>query len=859
MTTILCNQCEKYKIELEGKNQEIAILKKNSLELKSQLFENNNLITAYIQMKTQYDSLMKENELLKKKKDDTNDRYQFEILKQKLIQKTNQNNGLIAEVEELNKAIENYKRKSQDNLLNTKENKLKRELSEKDKFINNQNLIIERLKNEKNQQNYNLKAYNNTNDGFGMEEENIYNNENQIKVTELLKEKAFLDEEYRKYKAKYIKYKYKYKEFRNNAQFFMKYYSNNNLIMNKDVELLKIKRDRLASEYMEEEIDKRNNMNNKSHKASIDYGNNNASDIFDNKLDEEMDLEINNTFTENHEQIKEDIVKVEKEEPKEKEKKKKNSKEVEPTKMQTRAMEKEKKKQTSPSKEEEKKETKKTQSKKVKKEKNLLKEEENKLIIGKEEEDQTIKNIQIKEEEKNKINNIKIKTEEEQKVNNSQIKTEENSVKKAVLPHINPIKKQKINQESKMELTSSSLTEYLSSININDIKEDSLFSLFQSLKTLTEKITFILEGIISNISKLDLSKVIIFIKLFIKTYGRQTPSSLSIISTNFLEFINLHVKTLIQSKHKFITNESNPYYSDDIIKENNRSLHLITFIIDILFNELQDVSIISKFLFNFILNKSSNTFVTDGTLKEISKLVNKSYISNPNKIFINENELLLYKNASNNNSFYFLSLFKTRLISGNIFNLLISIYNNLSSSDIDTLISSLLLEDLNKIPEESLLSVEKKDKLSLNTDTIYLEIFQIITLSFCVRDSIWNSQYLFSKALWEQFSKTKDFSLKRAFIIYFTSLICYLSIKNGTKSNEFYWLYAIYKPDDDTGRFSFYDKICALSWIVDSSFITMFEKFFNIVKSSVEKLSKEYPIDYFPSDFLSILKKHKII
>ena len=150
MTTILCNQCEKYKIEIEEKNKEIAILKNNSLDLKSRLFETSNLISAYIQMKTQFDSLIKENDLLKQKKDDNNDKYKFEVLKQKILQKSERIRGLESEVKQLNDKIEVYKRETQDNLMNTKENKLKRELSEKDKYINNQNLIIERLRSEKN-------------------------------------------------------------------------------------------------------------------------------------------------------------------------------------------------------------------------------------------------------------------------------------------------------------------------------------------------------------------------------------------------------------------------------------------------------------------------------------------------------------------------------------------------------------------------------------------------------------------------------------------------------------------------------------------------------------------------------------
>ena len=843
MTTILCNQCERYKIEIEEKNKEIAILKKNSLDLKARLFETSNLISAYIQMKTQFDSLIKENDLLKQKKDDNNDKYKFEVLKQKILQKSERIRGLESEVKQLNDKIEVYKRETQDNLMNTKENKLKRELSEKDKYINNQNLIIERLRSEKNLQNNNNKNYSNNNEGFGMEEDNLYSNKNQIKISELVKEKEYLDDEYRKYRAKYIKYKYKYKEFKNNAKFFMKYYSPSNMTINKDVELLKRKRDRLASEYMEEEIDKRNITNNQNHKISFDYGNNNASDIFENKLEDEMDLEINNTFNDNNEENKEIVVKEISNDiqntKKEKKKQEKDNKEAVISKIQTRAMEKaEKMKQVlSPQKEPEKE----TKKKKEKKEKKIKKEKDNKT---KEEE-----KIQSKEEESKKEIEIK----------DAQNKTEENTIKKQVVPHINPIKKQKVIPDSKNELNSYSLVEYLSAMSITEIKEDSLSSLFQSLKTLTEKITFILEAIISNISKLDLSKVIVFIKIFIKMYSHQTPSSLSIISNNFLEFINLHEKTIIQSKQKFITNETNPYYSNEIIKENNTSLHLITFIIDILYNELNDVSIISKFLFNFLLNKSTNTFVKDDTLKEISKLISKSYTSNRKKVFLNDNELKSFFVESNANSFYFLSLFKTRLISDNIFNLLISIFSDISSKEIDNLLSSQLLESLNKIPKDTLLSIEKKEKLSLNTNIIYLEIFQIITLSCCIRDSEWNNQNLFSKVLWEQFTKTEDFSLKRSMIIYYTSLICYFSIKNGAKTTELCWLYSIYKPDDNTGRFSFYDKICALSWIVDSSFITMVQKFFNVVKSSVEGLPKEYLIDCSPCDFLNILKKNKII
>ena len=794
MTTILCNQCEKYKIEIEEKNKEIAILKNNSLDLKSRLFETSNLISAYIQMKTQFDSLIKENDLLKQKKDDNNDKYKFEVLKQKILQKSERIRGLESEVKQLNDKIEVYKRETQDNLMNTKENKLKRELSEKDKYINNQNLIIERLRSEKNLLNISNNNYSNNNEGVGMEEDNLYSNKNQIKISELVKEKEYLDDEYRKYRAKYIKYKYKYKEFKNNAKFFMKYYSPSNMTIKKDVELLKRKRDRLASEYMEEEIDKRNTTNNQNNK-------------------------------------------------KEKKKQEKDNKEIVISKIQTRAMEKaEKMKQVITPQKESEKETKKKKEKKEKKEKKIKKEKDNKT---KEEEEK------ITSKEKESKQNIEIK--------DAQNKIEENTIKRQTVPHINPIKKQKVIPESKIELNSYSLVEYLSAISITEIKEESLSSLFQSLKTLTEKITCILEGIISNISKLDLSKVIVFIKIFIKMYGHQTPSSLSIISNNFLEFINLHEKTIIQSKQKFIIKETNPYYSNEIIKENNTSLHLITFIIDILYNELNDVSILSKFLFNFLLNKLTNSFVKDDTLKEITKLISKSYKSNQKKVFLNDNEFKLFFVESNANSFYFLSLFKTRLISENIFNLLISIFNDISSKEIDTLLSSQLLESLNKIPKDTLLSIENKEKLSLNKNIIYLEIFQIITLSCCIRDSDWNNQNLFSKVLWEQFTKTEDFSLKRSMIIYYTSLICYFSIKNGAKTTELCWLYSIYKPDDNTGRFSFYDKICALSWIVDSSFITMVQKFFNVVKSSVEGLPKEYLIDCSPSDFLNILKKNKII
>lgn len=889
-----CKECEKLKNELNEKNQRLNILTKNILELKSRLFESSNLISAYIQTKEQNDNLLKENEMLRKKKEENIEKYQLEILKQKILTKSQQIQDLKLAYEQTQSLLEQYKKQCNDNSVNAKENKLKRELSEKDKYINNQNLIIERLKSEKLMIQSNINSNNNLNfETFEIEEDN---KENKFKLTELLKEKEFLEDKYREYREKYYKFKYKYKEFRNNAKFFMKFYtmynnnSSNNNIFGSNAQYIQ-ENNTLLQKKKERTIEnvKSNTQNDtkiNTNRNSFDIGNGNQADIFDNRyyISDNDNVEMNNieeepkkiivneqSNTSNIEKGNFSNIEKKDEHPsaqKEKKNKEKKTKEKETlihtSSMKTRSME--KADQMKKEKEIKEKDEKAKDDKKIKKKEKKAKEivEVTKQEIKKQNEETPVKKKEKVTKTKKIDNKPEINKEKINEISKESAK-ETQSTQKNPLPHINPIKKPRASlPEDKTKILPQNLLNFFTNTNITDFTEDSISNLFLSLSTLTEKITFLLEGIASNINKLDISKVIVFIKIFIKVYSGQTPSSLKIICANFLEFINLHIKTLIQGKSKFIVKDENSYYSKDIIQTNSSSLHLISYILDILYTEANDVSEITKFIFNLISNKKVNSFLSDSHVKEIIKLVYQNY--SKDKLFIHESDIQSFSSNSCLNSFYFISLYKTRIISEEIFKFIFSLYSE-NSNEIDSIIRAKIEEKINKIDGELLLSVEKKDKINLNSNILYLHIYQIILLTFSIRDPLWVYQNIFEKILWKEFINSKNSSAKRAYIIYYASFIFYLSIKNDHDNspkdqimNEFGWLYSLYNPQGEfEEKISFYDKICALSWVVDSAIITMYEKPQKNAKEVVKAMIEKYGIEVFPADFVGIIKKNKFI
>ena len=245
---IKCINCELYKKEIQEKDAKIKILENNLLKIKSLLSESGSLIDGY-------NEIMEENKQLKIEIDklknsinkSSNDNYQFDLLKGKMLRFQQEN-------EKLRSSIHFYESQKNQSLnsRNSNEIKIKRELSLKDKEINQLNTVISILKLKHNEQkntnediikNFNKGNGNNgidpdelyfldnnnkdniiNNNDYNSENEyrsNINTNHNNIKIIDLFKEKEFLSDEYQRYKQKYIIYKFKYHEFKKTTKLFL--------------------------------------------------------------------------------------------------------------------------------------------------------------------------------------------------------------------------------------------------------------------------------------------------------------------------------------------------------------------------------------------------------------------------------------------------------------------------------------------------------------------------------------------------------------------------------------------------------------------------------------------------------------
>ena len=266
-----CIQCEQYKKEIEDKNAKIKILENNILKIKSLLSESGSLIDGYNEIMEENKNLKEEIENLKNNINIlNNNNYHFELLKQKMLRYQKEN-------EELKAAKQFYEsqKKQNINIKDSNETKIKRELSQKDKEINQLNTVISLLKLHNNEQKLSneeiIKKYSKTNKtsnnnnynslldddellfmenddnnnnnnvnkdmyynyGCGNNEidyrynnsnnNNYINKINNVKMIDLYKEKEYLSDEYQKYKQKYIVYKFKYHEFKKTTKLFLNY------------------------------------------------------------------------------------------------------------------------------------------------------------------------------------------------------------------------------------------------------------------------------------------------------------------------------------------------------------------------------------------------------------------------------------------------------------------------------------------------------------------------------------------------------------------------------------------------------------------------------------------------------------
>ena len=939
---IKCINCELYKKEIQEKDAKIKILENNLLKIKSLLSESGSLIDGY-------NEIMEENKQLKIEIDklknninkSSNDNYQFDLLKGKMLRFQQEN-------EKLRSSIHFYESQKNQSLnsRNSNEIKIKRELSLKDKEINQLNTVISILKLKHNEQkntnediikNFNKGNGNNgidpdelyfldnnkdniniNNNDYNSENEfrsNINTNNNNIKMIDLFKEKEFLSDEYQRYKQKYIIYKFKYHEFKKTTKLFlntMKIIPPGNNILDifeffndkKNINLIGNKR-------LKEKEDPNlfNNIhslrsNNKSNKKSEDnfknilrlpsvdndsYSDNDKDEKIDVKEDEEKSESVNNKSKSRKKITKSRNKKIKREKSEEsRESKEKNGDDNNKDKKNNKQKTESKKRGRKPKREKENTEQKNEIKKEIKEgdklkddkiqeiENKKVKNEENKENIQKEEKNLIIKEKEINNEAKSNGNKDGENKEDKNK----------SSEKKIIEEYIGPIQKnikKKLDPIAQKTLNTNTLLNLLSN-NPEKITEENLNSILSLQTTLHEKISFLFEVIISNLIQLELSRVLTLFEVFIDI----TPEdSKSLIGINILENINLHLNStsLLNKKiHLKFMNKTNETYKTYITKNFTSPIFIVSFLIDIIFRKLDDVSSLSNFIFKLVFdknidenNKSKMLIILNNTLKE----KNMEDITTK-KIYYKEEQYNRYTSSENENKFYFFLFYKSTLISNRIFNLILSIYLHESNPDIniDQEIISKLNDIFNTIPEEQELKIEipnfpeeYKSSIKFNSNLFYLEIFQALNIIVEIRDVKWIAENIFTNVLWKNFQNSKKDSLKRALSIYYTSLLFYLCLKAGIKnhgsenlleqiefSRIYGWLYSIYNPQIQFENFiGFYERICALSWIVESPIMTMSTKVVDSIKEVVDKIINGQKESLCPSDFLDKIKKLKLI
>ena len=240
-----CNECEKYQSIISSLEDENKAIKENLFKIKSESSDVSGLIKSYMQIKEELEKLTKENLFLNSNSQISNNddinrlNYELNIKKIKLEEANNAianlelfNNQLIAENNNYQKMLDKTNESNEFN-------KIKRELTEKEKILNKQNFIISQLKNElkikNNESNdndsnsnifinpINIKNNNNNNNNKIINNNNYnssrslsnnikvdFNNECSGDLFRAIKEIEYLQIKNRTYKNKYKKFKAKF-------------------------------------------------------------------------------------------------------------------------------------------------------------------------------------------------------------------------------------------------------------------------------------------------------------------------------------------------------------------------------------------------------------------------------------------------------------------------------------------------------------------------------------------------------------------------------------------------------------------------------------------------------------------------
>ena len=433
-------------------------------------------------------------------------------------------------------------------------------------------------------------------------------------------------------------------------------------------------------------------------------------------------------------------------------------------------------------------------------------------------EKQINENIQtIEETKKNIINNSK-NNENLNKENNNLNLKEPLQLTKQVSQHIDPILIKKPTDIS--ELLNNYFTK---SKNKNDnLKLEEINNILNN-KTNTEKIIIIFDVIKNTLYKKEK------IKNFLEFYFSLNKNNLEKININFFENLNLNIK--------FFENKIKYFYE----------------IIKIIYDNSFEVSEISKFFYNLpdLINNKK-------ILAKIFKKIKNNFDFKTDKNYINLKQQKNLENIENKNNFYFCNFFHNLIISKEIFILILEIYSNddLSSDEISNLLITKIKEIFDSINNE------EEYKINLNNLTI-LQIFQILKISFNLRDNEFIFNKIFIEILWDIFQK--NIGYKKFLSIYFSSYIFYNFFKKEKKIDEysmkiFSWLFAIYNPNDENKcLIKIYDKLAALSWLINTNFFNTFENPKNNLKEILNNMIINGENELWPIDFKEVIIKNKYL
>jgi hypothetical protein len=708
--------------------------------------------------------------------------------------------------------------------------KYKKELSERDKQINHQNSIIDKLSkqlNEAKKEDIEINEIKQRGESHFNNIESRTNIDSHYSLKQLYEENEYLKHKHHKYQMKYMKFKSKYDECQ---KFLDMLVAKNNYISNPNAfELPKERKGSKSKAFIEFseyrdlvyknkaedaknedkilELDKKKS--NLSHFSQM-FDERNKNDIFVN-ADPDF-LNIQDDF-ESHNNI--DINKINETNEKSKKKQKKEAKKVSKTKAKTQS---------------------------------IASEDESDA------KETTKKTIKSKKEKKAKTNNKK-KTKKMAKEDNSEDKTSEVYIDtRDPLSHIYPLPRIRSTYDMEKDIAKKkemidTFINHINGINFTEEHVMDFLNNFEKEKPLYEKVYLFLDLIFDKAEILDLAKLLYFLDIFIKA------SSNDKFFTYFKEYILSNIVLLLNMKDNLIIGDNNIETLLNLFPYRNISLatgdlienkYLIMSFIMALFYPMN----MAKEVFELILELF---YRHNDDIKKILALFKRLTIGYPKTFAWQINPEILDLYETNSNKLYFFNTFKTKILTVNMANILYDLL--IAESDNNNIIINHFNNIIVNIQDNITLDENNIDTVDLSKDIQFLEVIQMIDISFEIKTLDWIYDELFTERLWIYFANSRENSLKRVAIIFYISyILSKFVVKDSNFQNEktkflTNWIVSIFDPNDNIeNRITVYEKLAALSGFIECCKIDV-QMIMN-VQRVIALITETYSESIIPKDLL---------